>query len=68
VPLGAPVPCDFGYAVLGTERHVEDVQLNVYRALEVILEKPWSYSVDIWNVGCMVSLLSPSKVVFGSAT
>lgn len=53
--LGAPVLCDFGSAVLGTEPHVEDVQPDVYRAPEVILEKPWSYSIDIWNVGCMVS-------------
>lgn len=58
-PLGAPVLCDFGSAVLGTEPHVEDVQPNVYRAPEVILEKPWSYSIDTWNVGCMVGRLSP---------
>lgn len=55
--LGAPVLCDFGSAVLGTETHVEDVQPNVYRAPEVIFEKPWSYSIDIWNVGCMVGHL-----------
>lgn len=58
-PLGAPVLCDFGSAVLGSEPHVEDVQPNVCRAPEVIFEKPWSYSIDIWNVGCMVSHLSP---------
>lgn len=52
---GAPVLCDFGSAVLGNEPHTEDVQPNVYRAPEVILEIPWSYSIDIWNVGCVVS-------------
>ncbi|KFZ07191.1 hypothetical protein V501_06690 [Pseudogymnoascus sp. VKM F-4519 (FW-2642)] len=26
----------------------------VYTAPEVILEAPWTYSVDIWNVGCMI--------------
>lgn len=62
--VGAPVLCDFGSAVLGTERHVEDVQPDVYRAPEVILQKPWSYSIDIWNVGCMVSLPSPSTLAF----
>ncbi|KAG6188441.1 hypothetical protein E4U10_005257 [Claviceps purpurea] len=26
----------------------------MYRAPEVILEIPWTSSVDIWNVGCMI--------------
>lgn len=52
--LGAPVLCDFGSVVLGNEKHSEDIQPNIYRAPEVILEVPWTYSVDIWNVGCMV--------------
>jgi serine/threonine-protein kinase SRPK3 len=49
-----PVLCDFGSAVLGNIEHTEDVQPNIYRAPEVILEAPWTYSIDIWNVGCMV--------------
>lgn len=55
--VGAPVLCDLGSAVRlddGTE-HREDIQPNVYRAPEIILDVPWTYSVDIWNVGCMVS-------------
>lgn len=52
---GSPVLCDFGSAVLGSVEHTEDVQPNIYRAPEVILEAPWGYSVDVWNVGCMVS-------------
>ncbi|KAB5549658.1 serine threonine protein kinase, CMGC group [Coniochaeta sp. 2T2.1] len=36
------------------KKHTEDVQLDVYRAPEVILEAPWSYQIDIWNAGCMV--------------
>lgn len=57
--FGAPVLCDFGSAVPlddGRE-HREDIQPDVYRAPEVILDVPWTYSVDIWNVGCMVSVL-----------
>jgi hypothetical protein len=46
--------CDFGSAVSGGVEHVEDIQPNIYRAPEVILQVPWTYSVDIWNVGCMV--------------
>lgn len=53
--VGAPILCDFGSAVLGNKKHVEDVQPDVYRAPEVILEVPWSYSIDVWNLGCMVS-------------
>ncbi|KAF2139556.1 uncharacterized protein K452DRAFT_254010 [Aplosporella prunicola CBS 121167] len=52
----APILCDFGSAVPlddGVE-HREDIQPNVYRAPEIILDIPWTYSVDIWNVGCMV--------------
>ncbi|KAJ5247267.1 hypothetical protein N7468_002250 [Penicillium chermesinum] len=52
--LDAPVLCDFGSAVFGDEKHTEDVQPDIYRAPEVILEAPWTYSVDIWNVGCMI--------------
>lgn len=52
--LGAPVLCDFGSAVLGKQHHKEFIQPNIYRAPEVILGVPWTYSVDIWNVGCMV--------------
>lgn len=38
---------------IGVE-HFEDVQPDIYRAPEVILGAPWSYSIDIWNVRCMV--------------
>ncbi|KAL1386112.1 kinase-like domain-containing protein [Phyllosticta capitalensis] len=51
-----PVLCDFGSALPlgdGVERH-EDIQPNIYRAPEIILGIPWTYSVDMWNVGCVV--------------
>ena len=51
---GEPILCDFGAAVYGNTDHEEDVQPDVYRAPEVILEMKWSYSIDIWNVGTMV--------------
>ncbi|SMY20667.1 unnamed protein product [Zymoseptoria tritici ST99CH_1A5] len=54
--FGAPVLCDFGSAVPlddGRE-HLDDIQPDIYRAPEVILDIPWTYSVDIWNVGCMI--------------
>ncbi|EXM21028.1 Protein kinase domain [Fusarium oxysporum f. sp. vasinfectum] len=51
---GAPVLCDFGSAVPGDVEHREDIQPDIYRAPEVILQAPWSYKVDIWNAGCMI--------------
>ncbi|CEL10251.1 Putative Serine/threonine protein kinase [Aspergillus calidoustus] len=45
--LGTPVLCDFGSAVAGGIEHTEDVQPDIYRAPEVILKVPWSYSIDI---------------------
>jgi serine/threonine-protein kinase SRPK3 len=51
---GLPVLCDFGSAMFGDQYRSEFVQPNVYRAPEVILEAPWTYGIDIWNVGCMV--------------
>lgn len=52
---GTPMLCDFGSAVRGDEKHVEDAQPDFYRAPEVILQVPWSYPVDIWSTACMVS-------------
>ena len=53
---GRPVLCDFGEARFGKESYDEDIQPYIYRAPDVILDIPWSYSVDIWNVGVLVSV------------
>ncbi|KAJ5478146.1 hypothetical protein N7530_003655 [Penicillium desertorum] len=50
---GAPVLCDFASAML-VQYHSVFVQPMIYRAPEVILGIPWTYSADIWNVGCMI--------------
>lgn len=52
--IGEPLLSDFGSAVSGEVQHDEDVQPNIYRAPEACLKAPWSYSIDIWNVGCLV--------------
>lgn len=51
---GAPILTDFGAAVSGEEMHTHDAQPDAYRAPEVMIKADWSYSIDIWNVGCMV--------------
>ncbi|KAL2759756.1 hypothetical protein ACRALDRAFT_2094969 [Sodiomyces alcalophilus JCM 7366] len=51
---GAPVLCDFGSAMPGDRENWDKIQPDIYRAPEVILEAPWTYSADMWNVGCMI--------------
>ncbi|KAG6242750.1 hypothetical protein E4U25_003057 [Claviceps purpurea] len=68
--VGDPVLCDLGSALRlgdGITRR-EDIQPDVYRAPEVILGIPWSYSVDIWNVGCMVSCQSLEVALYNLPT
>ncbi|KAJ7666896.1 CMGC/SRPK protein kinase [Mycena polygramma] len=52
--IGLPVLCDFGSAVWGEQTHETDAQPDIYRSPEVLLDVPWSYEIDIWNVGCMI--------------
>ena len=52
--FGRPILCDFSLARNGQIEHCHDIQPDPYRAPEVILEMPWGYAVDIWNVGVMV--------------
>ncbi|OBT45440.1 hypothetical protein VE00_04531 [Pseudogymnoascus sp. WSF 3629] len=51
--FGRPILCDFSLARNGQVEHCHDIQPDPYRAPEVILEMPWGYPVDIWNVGVM---------------
>jgi len=53
--FGGAVLSDFGAAVRGDQKRNHDAQPNVYRSPEVMLKAEWSYPVDIWNVGVMVS-------------
>ncbi len=53
--FGNVVLSDFGAALRGDLKRNHDAQPNVYRSPEVMLETDWSYPVDIWNVGVMVS-------------
>ncbi|KAH9844733.1 kinase-like protein [Teratosphaeria destructans] len=61
---GCPVLCDFGEARFGKESYTDDIQPFAYRAPEVILGIPWSYEVDIWNLGIMIWDLSENCSLF----
>lgn len=52
---GRPVLCDFGEARFGAASYTGDIQPYLYRAPEVIFGMPWTCSVDIWNLGALVS-------------
>ena len=62
---GYPILSDFGEARLGTVENDAKVQPELYRAPEVVLEMGWSYSIDIWSLGCLVS---PLKLFSETAT
>ncbi|KEZ40307.1 Protein kinase [Scedosporium apiospermum] len=51
---GPPVLCDFGSTVSGEKERLGDVQPDIYRSPEVILQAPWQYKIDIWNAGCLI--------------
>lgn len=57
-----PVLTDFGNAQVDSPDNNDDCQPWPYRAPEVILEMPWSYQIDIWNVGVLVRIPSISKL------
>lgn len=49
-----PILCDFGEVRFGEKEYAGIIQPQQYRAPEVLLEIPWSFKVDIWNVGTYV--------------
>lgn len=62
--LGPPKIADFGLAVRGDvpQLHNHPIQADLFQAPEVILRAGWTYSVDIWNLGVMVSVpLAPPQ-------
>lgn len=48
-----PILSDFGDDRIG-DVHEGSIQLDIYRAPEVILGEKWTSKVDIWNVGTLV--------------
>lgn len=57
--FGTPVLCDFGEARLGTTHSYEEIQPEIYKAPEILMQMSWSHSVDIWNLACVVRTSAP---------
>jgi serine/threonine-protein kinase SRPK3 len=52
---GVPVLTDFGQMRLAEPMNKGWWMSDLYRAPEVLLNLSWSYPVDVWSVGVMVS-------------
>lgn len=61
---GGLMLADFGSAVPGDVPQTHDAQPNVYRSPEVMIQAPWSYPADIWNVGAMIWDLFEGRHLF----
>ncbi|KAJ6809320.1 serine/threonine-protein kinase AFC2 isoform X1 [Iris pallida] len=55
---------DFGSSTHGTTDHSYIVSTRHYRAPEVILGLGWSYSCDIWSIGCILVELCSGEALF----
>ncbi|XP_010546483.1 PREDICTED: serine/threonine-protein kinase AFC3 isoform X2 [Tarenaya hassleriana] len=55
---------DFGSTVCDNRIHGSIVQTRHYRAPEVILGVGWSYSCDLWSVGCILYELCTGEALF----
>jgi serine/threonine-protein kinase SRPK3 len=61
---GTPVLCDFGEARIGTPQPYAEIQPEIYKAPEILMQFGWDHAADIWNAACLVSraFLFPIKV------
>ncbi|TGO50617.1 hypothetical protein BOTNAR_0386g00030 [Botryotinia narcissicola] len=62
--FGDLVLVDFGSAVRGDLKRNHCAGPQIYRAPEVMIKAPWSYPIDIWNVGAMIWDLFEGKHMF----
>eukprot|EP01083_Nonionella_stella_P091068 254519_1 len=60
---------DFGSAVLNDEnnaKHSHLIQTRHYRSPEVVFKLAWSFSSDIWSIGCILVELIYGKMLFNT--
>lgn len=58
---------DFGSSCKATHCEFTYIQSRSYRAPEVILGLPYSYSIDMWSLGCILVELHTGETLFQSS-
>ncbi|OAX83200.1 CMGC protein kinase [Emergomyces africanus] len=61
---GLALICDFGDARFGDQEHDDLIMPEPYRSPEVLMQMKWSYPVDIWSFGMVVSLSKTRSITF----
>jgi serine/threonine protein kinase len=56
--------CDFGISCFSNSLKKYPVQTLYYRSPEVIMRKNYSYSIDIWSLGCIIFELTNKRILF----
>ena len=62
-----PELADFNVSFPGLDGnlgHLSAIQEHRFQAPEVLRGCPWSYSVDIWNLGLLINKISPAYISF----
>lgn len=54
---GLPVLCDLGEARIGVPQAYTEIQPEIYKAPEILMQFEWGHSADIWNAACLVSYM-----------
>ena len=62
--IGPPRLCDFGEARFGQQWYTGMLQPVPYRAPEVLLGIPWTFSADIWNAALVVWVMLEGRLLF----
>ncbi len=63
---GVPVLCDFGEARIGAPNAYAEIQPEIYKSPEILMQFEWGHAADIWNAACVVSQLFPFRILFNS--
>jgi serine/threonine-protein kinase SRPK3 len=54
--------CGFGEARIGAPHAYAEIQPEIYKAPEILMQFEWGHGVDIWNAGCLVSHASSFSI------
>lgn len=61
---GLPVLCDLGEARIGVPQAYTEIQPEIYKAPEILMQFEWGHSADIWNAACLVRYMFSIELLF----